>query len=146
MKFTAILISALLIGCAAIKTEPTLYSTYERFTHDMHSENVQAVYSKYFVQDYMNDPEIRKKILENNKEVFNQFRNYIVKIDSHHERLDGQKGCLTINGYDKDGAPLSLNIEYARIEQHWLIRVVDILYDDLHGFSSKARCPSDYSN
>ena len=148
MKATTILIliSAFLIGCATISSEPSLYSVYERFSREIDSENVQATYTKYFSQDFMEDPEIKRKILENNKEVFKQFKNYMAKVDSHHEYIKGPKGCLTINGYDGDGAPLSFNIEYVLIKQRWLIRVVDILYDDVHKFSVKGRCPSDYIN
>jgi len=148
MKVTVILILALLTGCASITpesttTEPTLYLAYEGYRHEVSKENIQASYTKYFSHDLVAGKNIE------NKEVVDQllFKDYMSRMDSHHENIRGQKGCLTINGYDKEGMPLSFNIEYVPIDQRWLIRAIEILFvNDVHEFSQKGRCPGEYLN
>lgn len=148
MNIPAILILALLTGCASTTpastpTEPILYLAYEGYRHEVSKGNIQASYTKYFSHDL-----VAGKSIEN-KEVVDQllFKDYMTREDSHHETIRGQKGCLTINGYDKEGMPLSFNIEYVPIDQCWLIRAIEILFvNDAHEFSLKGRCPGDHLN
>lgn len=143
MKLTSILIASLLTGCATVNTDSTLYSTYESYRREVTSDNIQTSYAKYFSPELISGKNIA------NKEVQDQllFKNGMLRIESHYEDIRGQKGCLTVNGYDKDAMPLSFNIEFTPDNQRWLIRAIDILFvDNVRDFSLKGRCPSDYIN
>jgi len=143
MKNSALLFMILLAGCASVPPEPALFAAYEKYNRGASSENIQDSYAKYFSRDITDGKNIE------NKEVLSQllFKNLMVKVNSHHENMRGSKGCLTINGHDKEGMPLSFNIEYVPSAEYWLINAVDVLFvNSVAEFSREGRCPSDYIN
>lgn len=150
MRVAAIFLLVSLTGCASIPSEPQpatepppLYSAYQRFRSEVHSENIHTRYAEFFSPDILDGKDAA------NKDVLQQllFDDYMVRVHSHYERVGDDKGCLTVNGFDARKAPLSFNIEYVPVAQRWLIRATDVVFvSSVRAFSSKGRCPSEYIN
>ena len=148
MRVAAIFLLVSLAGCASIPSEPQpatepppLYSAYQRFRGEVHSENIHTRYAEFFSPDILDGQDAA------NKDVLQQllFDDYMVRVHSHHEKISDDKGCLTVNGFDQMGKPLSFNIEYVSVSQRWLIRATDIVFvSSARAFSPRGRCPSDY--
>ncbi len=65
----------------------------------------------------------------------------------HYEEIQSPNGCLTINGYDEENAPLIFSLKYISNEGGWLIDKIHIVFiENKNDFSKEAKCPDSYIN
>lgn len=143
MKNSVLLFALLFAGCATVPPEPVLFAAYEKYSRGVSSETIRDRYTEYFSRGLtdgndMEDKGILSQLL---------FKNLMKKVTSHHENMRGSKGCLTVNGLDKEGGPLSFNLEYVPSAGFWLINAIRIFFaESVTDLSEEGKCPSDYIN
>ena len=143
MKCISILVVFFIAACAAISESGVLYNTFSAYSFEANSKNIGSISSKYFSADLLRNKNIQ------NSEISSQllFKNYMTVTYSHLEKISGNGGCLTVNGFDDEKMPLAFNIEYIKSSERWLIKSIDILFlEDKSEFSSKPKCPYEYIN
>jgi len=120
-----------------------LYQVFSRYENTASKDNIIEVANMFF------SPALLGKDYESNPDVVNQllFKNYMVNTRSHYERINGQEGCLTINGYDEENSPLIFSLKYISNNSHWLIDKIHVVFvENEKGFANSAKCPSEYPN
>ncbi len=130
-------------GCASIDNASSvvLYQEYSQYERGTNRGNIIEVGSRFFTQsllgkDYQTNPDATNQLL---------FKNYMVSTDSHHEKINEQEGCLTINGYDEDRSPLIFNLKYISINGRWLIDKIHVVFvENSKDFVYSAKCPDEY--
>ena len=143
MKYISILIALFIAACATISENGVLYDTFSDYSFEANSENIESISYKYFSADLLRNKNIR------NSEISSQllFKDYMTVTHSHLEKISGNEGCLTVNGFDDEKMPLAFNIEYIKNSEKWFIKAIDILFlDNKAEFSSKPKCPYEYIN
>lgn len=143
MKIFFFLVFPLLISCETIKKESTLYARYIEYSTEVKKENIKALYSKYFSRNLLEVEDI------DDLEVIDQllFKNYMKTSYNYFEKKRGNKGCVTINGFDEENEPIAFNLEFISLNGKWLINNIHVLLLDKESkFSNVAKCPSDYKN
>jgi hypothetical protein len=116
-----------------------LYDKYYQYDRIASKSNIIEVAEDFF------SPSLLGKNYQTNQETINQllFKNYMVVEDSHHEQINEQKGCLTINGYDEENTPLIFSLKYILKNSRWLIDRIHVVFiDDVSDFVNSAKCPS----
>ena len=134
-----------LTSCGIIKSEysSSLYSKYTMYSAEANKDNIRKLYPKYFSANVVgsestDDPEVIEQLL---------FKDYMKKNFNNLEMIAGNKGCLTVNGFDAENQPISFNLEYVFYNNEWLINDIHVLFlDDSSKFQSIARCPGYYLN
>lgn len=129
-------------GCATVRDPSSvLYQQYAQYENTTSKDNIIEV-ARYFFSpsllggDYQTNPDAINQLL---------FKHYMVTKDSHHEKVNGHDGCLTINGYDEEDTPLILSLKYISSDNHWLIDKIHVVYiDNAKEFASSAKCPTEY--
>ncbi len=62
----------------------------------------------------------------------------------YYQKLDSQKGCLSINGIELNKDPVSLHIEYKKERGLWLVDYMFLhLIESNEDYVKKALCPRD---
>jgi hypothetical protein len=137
----SLLFSFFLLSCATTQKSSVLYQEYARYHKSITKDNVIKVARDFFSpsllgKNYQTDPDAISQLL---------LKNYMVTEDSHHENMNKRYGCLTINGYDEENAPLVLSLKYIPINNRWLIDKIHIVFiDNVKYFSGSAKCPHEY--
>lgn len=129
-------------GCAAIhSTSSVLYEEFVQYKNGANKNNIIEVADHFFSssllgKNYRNNPDAATQLL---------FKNYMVNTYSHHEKQNDRGGCLTINGYDEDGSPLTFSLKYVSGDERWLIDKIHVVFvEDEKGFTNIAKCPDEY--
>lgn len=142
--FLCLIFGLFIISCATRHDASlVLYQEYSRYKNNANKNNIIEVASKFFSpsllgKNYRTDPDATSQLL---------FKNHMMAIDSHHEKINAQKGCLTINGYDEEKAPLIFSLKYVLRNNQWLIDKIHVVFiEKAKDFSNKAKCPSEYQN
>jgi len=141
ISFIAILFLA---GCVStLRTQPVLFQTYSQYKESTNKNNIKVVAKDYFSQSllgekYLANPDSTKQLL---------FKNYMVTIANHFERVNIKYGCLSINGYDEENAPLIFSLKYMLTNGQWLIDKIHVVFiENKKDFSTNAKCPESYGN
>jgi hypothetical protein len=131
-------------GCATtLPNSSRLYGEFSRYESTASEDNIFEVAEMFFStsllgKDYRSNPDAAGQLL---------FKNYMAVTQSHYEKVIQGDGCLTINGYDEDNAPLIFSLKYIPNEGHWLIDGIHVVYiENTNDFASSAKCPSEYAN
>lgn len=141
LGFIAFLIIA---GCATTNNSPSvLFQAYSQYKESANKNNINKVATKYFSQSllgesYLTNPDATSQLL---------FKNYMVTTDGYYEKVNALNGCLTINGYDEEKAPLIFSLKYILNNGDWLISEIHVVFiESANDFSKDAKCPSEYFN
>jgi len=141
MSFITIMFIA---GCATTHTaSPVLFQEYSKYNESTNKNNIKEVANIYFSQsllgeNYKTNPDATGQLL---------FKNYMVAVVNHHEQVNSKNGCLIINGYDEEKAPLIFSLKYILNNGHWLIDEIHVVFiESENDFSKKAKCPESYIN
>lgn len=144
---TAIIIFITIIfiaGCATTHTtSPVLFKKYSQYNESTNINNIKEVANIYFSQsllgkNHKTNPDATGQLL---------FKSYMATVVNHHEQVKSQNGCLTINGYDEEKAPLIFSLKYILNNGHWLIDKIHVVFiESKKDFSKKAKCPESYIN
>ncbi len=144
MKNTLISIATILLvaSCATTnRTPPILFQTYSQYKESTNEKNIKKLATIYFSQsllgeNYLTNPDATSQFL---------FKNYMTSTVNHYEKLNSQNGCLTINGYDEEKAPLIFSLKYIFKDGHWLIDKIHVVFiENINNFSKEAKCPEAY--
>lgn len=129
-------------GCATIdNASSVLYQEYSQYERSANKNNIIEVGGNFFT------PSLLGKNYQTNPDATNQllFKNNMVSTDSHYEKISEQEGCLTINGYDEENAPLIFSLKYISTSGRWLIDKIHVVFvENVKGFVNSAKCPNEY--
>ncbi len=138
----SLLLLILLTGCSTLEhsAEP-LYKQYSQYKKTTNRENILLVAPNYFSEnilenDYATQPYITDFLL---------FKDSMEKEKSYHEKINGNKGCLTINGYNDKQELVIFSLEYVRSTENWLINFIATIYDEKEP-AKTAFCPNEYAS
>ena len=143
MKFIVILLSLLMVSCTFSHNDELLHSTYSHYESSMDKDNLPQLSLSFFSENLLAglnlyDPEVSNQLL---------FKSYMPEQLESFETIKNSIGCLTINGLDDKGTPISFNIKFIYENEVWVIDDIGILFiDSPSEFSQLAKCPSDYQN
>jgi len=142
IKFLVTLILSLtLYGCSALKVEQAdLYKEYIKQTQAVKNNTIVASRELFFTSEYLKevDPADEKSLLPLN------FSKYIHQVFSHYQKLEGKKGCLSINGREVSEDPVTLYIEYKKEQGAWLVDYMFLhLIESTEDYAKEALCPRD---
>jgi hypothetical protein len=124
-------------ACVRIAVDNALYEKYSAYKSEANEKSINTLYSKYFSSSLLRgkkvgEPEVSEQLL---------FKNYMKKTHSHFEKTSGERGCLTVNGFDENNTPLVFNIEYVYLDGSWFMNDVNVLFLGESGrFSGEAKC------
>ena len=118
----------------------TLYSTFLKYENTVNEINIIEVAADFFSSEILKrsgeDDSYTEQLL---------FKAYMTTKDSHFEKVNTEQGCLTINGYDEDNAPIIFSLKYIPNNESWLIDEIHIAYfDSEKDFTKSAKCPTDF--
>ncbi len=142
MKSLFTLILAIFVSsCATVSERTDLYAAFQAYRQHTTFENIGTVYSDYFTAALLDgespdDPLIRRQLL---------FKENMREEIAHYQETFGDTGCLTVNGFNKSGRPLSFNIEYRSSNGRWLMNALHVDYPEHVGdLSARAKCPREF--
>ncbi|MCW8933443.1 MAG: hypothetical protein OQK98_01845 [Gammaproteobacteria bacterium] len=138
-------ISILFLISCAVGTQPlhALYHSYTLYNESLNENNINDDAKLYFTQsllgdDYATNPDASSQLL---------FKNYMHSVVNHFEEINNNNGCLTINGYGKDKAPVIFSLKYKKNMGNWLIDKIHVVFiENIKDFSKKAKCPEAFEN
>lgn len=135
-----LIITIILVSCATIKENKGLFESYNTYVNEIrkHQSN--------FILSMISKKRVNKINSLGEKEfpVLSSFPNVLFKIKSHYQKLENNKGCLTINGYGKNNNPILVSIKYLYENKKWVIDFVEIYYtDSAKEFQTKGICPNE---
>lgn len=138
------LATLLLLGCATTnKSPPTLYEAYLLYSESTSEDNISHIANRYFSvsllgDKYLTNPDASSQLL---------FKKYMNSVVNHYEQINNQNGCLTINGYDEEKAPILFSLKYIKNNGRWLIEEIHVVFiESINDFSKEAKCPESYIN
>jgi len=68
--------------------------------------------------------------------------NYIHKEASYYQKVKSKQGCVTVNGFEKSGDPVSLFLQYKDEHNDWLVNDIWVKLDNSkRNFAHNAVCP-----
>ena len=140
MRAILVLVAMVLVGCASIEPNPNvLHDAYGRYGKALADNAVVERKNELFA------PSMLSKLDSNSEKDTTEltFGTYLYKERSHYERVDGQHGCLTINGEQEDGKPAAMFLEYQRSSGSWLISNVYVYLQDKPKSFDRALCPEE---
>ncbi|MEJ2630599.1 MAG: hypothetical protein P8011_05355 [Acidihalobacter sp.] len=140
--FTSLItISIFVSGCSlTAKKSPQLFQSYSNYRYSTNDKNIKIVAKNYFSKSLLG------KDYKTNKDAESQllFKSYMSKIATHYEAIYGENGCLVINGYDKENAPVIFKLTYILSDGKWLINNIDVvLAENKNDFVNTAKCSSE---
>lgn len=130
-----------LFGCTSKPiSDVDLYEAYTQLSKLVDSGNILVNRNKYFSSTYLSEVDIKDK-----KSLFLlKLSRYIETTDSHYQKLNGNLGCLTINGFDNEKSPVSLFVEYKKENTSWYVNYMYLNFiENKSEFINDAVCPKD---
>jgi hypothetical protein len=72
---------------------------------------------------------------------------FIIKNEiNNYQLVEGDKGCITVNGLDESSEPTAINVEYKKESSSWKLDYIHVEYlSSKDEFSKKASCPQRYA-
>ncbi len=141
MKHIYILMLSLIIAsCVTTKESTSLFENYNTYVSEI-NKNKSDFFLPMLSKNRVNQINLSNK---NEFPVLSEFPRVLSKIESHYQKLETNKGCLTINGYGKNNKPIVLSIKYLYENNKWGVDFVEIYYaDSIKEFPIKGICPSE---
>ncbi len=135
-----LMLSIILTSCASTKENTTLFEAYSTYVSKI-NKNKSSFLLPMLSKNRVNQINLSS---ENEFPVLSEFPSVLSKIESHYQKLEANKGCLTLNGYGKNNKPIVLSIKYLYENNKWVVDFVEIYYaDSTKEFSTKGICPSE---
>jgi hypothetical protein len=137
-----------LTSCASVDnpTGEVLYKEYLEYVSLANSDNETAVSTKVSKQYLMYLNESDKNIppeLGLTTPFWKYLAGEIRTEHSHFEKIEGETGCLTINGLDKLDRPGSLSLYYIKENGNWVFNYFGIaVHKSIKEYYTKPTCPS----
>lgn len=132
----------LITSCASLSnSHSVLHQKFSQYEMVANKNNIIDVATEFFT------PSLLGENYQVNQSAVGQllFKNYMLNPDSHFEKIAGNEGCLTINGYDEDSSPLIFSLKYVLSDNRWLIDKIHVVFvNNKSEFSARAKCPSEY--
>lgn len=138
------LLAVPIAACAAVteRLDAPLYDAYQRYRQTVIDGQIVPKRTEYFTQKVLKGLDITSpretRSLELNADVDKPL--------SHYERVEGNRGCLTVNGYTREDDPITVFIEYKSSDQRWLINSSFLNISErkvFKGFFDKVLCPDE---
>lgn len=136
--FAFVLVS---VSCANYRfLNVDLFSLYSGLSASVEQNKILNERKIYFSSLYLGE------VRDNDKD--SQFvltvPGYIQTVDSHYQVIKGGTGCLTVNGFENTGDPVSLHVEYINESGQWLVNYMYVnLIDNQSKFFKESVCPRD---
>ncbi len=65
-------------------------------------------------------------------------------VDSHYQKINGEIGCLIINGFESNSDPVSIYIEYKHEFGQWRVNYMYVNFlENRDGFVKSPICPDE---
>lgn len=121
-----------------------LYKEYHEFKLLVNSNNDQAAREK-ISRNYLElITEIDKKMppeLGFNTPLWKNLATDISSEYSHYEKIEGDKGCLTINGLNRQDRPISLSLYYIKESDNWVFNYFESSsHDSIREYYTEPTC------
>ncbi len=127
MKHIFILTLALvLVSCTATKESKVLFDNYNTYVSEAKKNKSK------FILPMLSSNRVNQinSLGETQFPVLSEFPNILYKIAGHYQKLEGNIGCLTINGYGENDKPIILSIKYLYENKKWGLDFIEIHYAD----------------
>lgn len=143
-RLVFLLLALLVTSCASMRGGADLYAAYNSYASEIERKNYQVVIDRYLSnrnkQDVMT--QTTNSDFESEFPILSSFSSTLIKEVGHYQKVTGDKGCLTINGFDSNSEPTSLNLKYVREGGGWKLDYVQIAYHKSEReFKPLATCP-----
>ncbi len=141
IRYIAILLILCCSGCATYKPKNIdLYEEYVRLSAAVKESLIEKKMSQFYTSSYLKEVN-----LNDEKSLFLlNLPNYMEKVESHYQKISGDNGCITVNGFEQNGDPLTLYLEYKNSNDLWLVNYIYLsLLDNKNKFVNKAVCPTE---
>jgi len=138
-------IAALFIASCATtnNSSSVLFQAYSQYKESANKNNISEVATKHFSQSLLG----KNHLTSSDAPSQLLFNSYMVSIDSYYEKTNVLDGCLSVNGYDEENAPLIFSLKYTLSNGRWLISEIHVVFiESDNDFSKNAKCPSEYIN
>ncbi|VAW60637.1 hypothetical protein MNBD_GAMMA11-359 [hydrothermal vent metagenome] len=75
-------------------------------------------------------------------DMFSKFPDEIIQVSDHRESIQGNTGCLMVNGINAENIPMDYYIIYAVKNEHWIIEKIQVEYfsDETERYLTEAVC------
>jgi hypothetical protein len=144
MRLFFLLAMMMISGCASLKERsPGIYAAFSRYHEAVVAGEVLSRRAEFFTSTALQDIDIGSESDAMELSV----GAYIAVEQSHHEKSAPERGCLTINGYQANGSPVMLFIEYKQAGRNWLMNYTNVHLPPKEGFAGfvdKALCPDEF--
>jgi hypothetical protein len=141
MKRILILAAVTLAGCASPgQKTPRLFESFEHYRAAIAAGDIAARRDEFFA------PSMSKTLdaASRHGAYVLTIGHYIRNEQSHYEKIEHGRGCLTVNGYDQsESDPVSLFFEYQPGAEGWRISEVYLYSQEKQDFEHKALCPDE---
>jgi hypothetical protein len=132
-----------LSGCATAENhDGVLYRNYARYGHALLDGTAVARRQEFFAPAILDELQVNSKA----GQMVILFGKSVAKEQSHYEKAGSDRGCLTVNGYERSGDPVTLFIEYQVAGPGWLIGNLKTYVQEkseFSGFFDEALCPAE---
>jgi hypothetical protein len=132
---------ALLGACTPVTPHQLqLYEQYARYGKTVNAINIKSHYQAFFTPsllegESLDDPEVVSHLL---------FPRLMPVQSDHFEKIEGTKGCLTINGVSGHSEPMTFSLEYIGTRNGWLIDEILVAFFEASADQpSRAVCPNE---
>jgi hypothetical protein len=131
------------VGCSSIEEHPQfLHKEFNRYHASVVSGSVVTRRYEFFTPEALKGIDITSE----SDPMELSIGSYIKSERSHYEQTTPNRGCLTVNGYQDNGDPVSLFIEYKSINGTWLMNYTTVHLPQKNlfkGFFEKPLCPDE---
>ncbi len=142
--FVSLMLTMILYGCSVLEPEQVdLYENYTKQTQAVKNNIILENRKLFFTNRYLKavNPDDEKSLL------LLKLSQYVDQEVSHYQKMDAQKGCLSINGIELNKDPVSLHVEYKKEHGLWLVDYMFLhLIESSEDYVKEALCPRDVEN
>ncbi len=146
MRILYTILTLALTSCASTEhANGTLYKEYQEYRALVDSNDATAA-SKQFSKEFLKE----MKEIDNNippelgliSPLWKYLASEIRTEHSHFEKIDKNKGCLTINGLNARDEPSSLSLYYIKENDNWVFNYSGFTaHDSIRDYYTEPTCP-----
>jgi len=143
MKIMLSLIFVIFIsGCSNLTTTKSadLYDSYLKQVEFEKNNTMISNRVKFFTKKYLSniDPLDEKSLFLLN------LTGYVDHEISHHQKINGENGCLSVNAVEKNNDPIVVYLEYKNNGGSWLVNNMFIHFiESSESYTKEALCPQE---
>ncbi len=140
-RIIIILASLISTGCAIKEQKQiNLYENYLMLDEAVKKSQIKKYRGNYFTSSYLAEVNLND---EKSLYLLN-LSSYMGKVKSHFQKIKNNTGCLTINGIEDSGEPLTFYLEFKNKNNSWLVNYFQIQFMESNNkFPNKAICPNE---